>query len=1060
MYATLFHKESSIFNNIKIKPCDHIIPKLTMQKISFYKGKRQYIVLLFSFLIFFFALNTTKAQNTTLTLTPLQDITLSCGAVIPTQKPIAKSVCEAQGGISFLFEDIAQGTCTKYIYRTWTVTDACKSVSKTTQKITVIDNKAPLLIGVPSNTTVECSSIPAFANVSVKDACGNGAKITTKDTKIVGKCEFDYKIKREYTASDLCGNVTTKVQYITVKDSKIPIFTVKPSNITASCSNVPSSIPTVTDNCTKSSDIILMQSNTKINGNCEGNYTIKRSWTAIDKCGNRAYHTQYIYVKDNTVPTVAGVPADLTLECSQIVPTAAAKLNFTDNCTSLLLQFFIEKKKLGICAENYTLTREWSATDNCLNKKTVTQTITVKDSKAPVFLNAVPNISVECTDLAKINIRAEAIDNCDKDIVVTVGTQKLNGTCPNNYQVIRTFKATDNCANTATFTQNVLVKDTQAPIFKESVADVTIGCKDTLPTLPFLTASDNCDKDLKINFALKTELVGCNVHFKRSWTVSDACGNATSKVQIIAMIDNEKPVFTVIPLDFTTDCSTTQILPHVLATDNCDANVAIFLKENIINDPINPCKNKIIRTWTATDKCGNSETVSQTVTLIDLKMPSFVTVPANMTIECGQFAPVQTPVATDDCTQQVKIIYEDSLMPNTDSCGHTILRTWTAEDLCGNKNVVTQTITTLDTAPPSVDFTPTDITVFCTDTIPAKANLTFSDVCSTKLNITYAEKTTVGATPIAPYFIERTWIAKDDCGNQKKIVQHLKVTHYDVNPPKLDTLGMESEIYLECSQADALKLLNNPIYPKATNICDTLVEVTFKDEKMFEFCSENSFIVQRTWTATDDGGNTATYQQLIFMTDQTPPMIYGVPQDLTIKCGDEVPIEPDDVVAVDECTLTGRNDTLEVNFSEQTVKGGCDGVGALIRYWKAVDSCGNQTILEQIITFDTTNTLNKGIIVSSKNKKDAKELLEKKNFEQDRIKVYPNPSTGLTFIHLPFRSEKVLIMNELGQIKQQIIAPQENTLRVDMKDWSDGIYFIYVSDGIESKVSKLILQKN
>jgi hypothetical protein len=395
-------------------------------------------------------------------------------------------------------------------------------------------------------------------------------------------------------------------------------------------------------------------------------------------------------------------------------------------------------------------------------------------------------------------------------------------------------------------------------------------------------------------------------------------------------------------------------------------------------------------------------------------------------------------------------------MPNSDSCGHKIIRTWTAEDLCGNKNVVTQTITTLDTTPPTVNITPADITVFCTDTIPAKTNLIFSDVCSATLNVTYEEIMTAAETPTAPYYIVRIWIAKDQCGNEKKVAQRLKVTHYDVNPPKLDTLGMENEVYLECSQSNALQLLNDPIYPKATNICDTMVEVTYKDEKMFEFCSENSYIIQRTWTATDDGGNTSTYQQLIFVADQTPPMIYGIPEDLTLKCGEEIPTDPEDIVAVDNCTLTGRNDTLEVNFSEQIVNGGCDGIGALIRRWKTVDSCGNQTILEQIIAFDTINILTKQVISSLKNKKEA---LEKKSFEQDRIKIYPNPSTGLTFIHLPLKSEKVLIMNELGQIKHHITAPQENTLRIDMKDWNDGIYFIYVSDGIGSKVSKLILQK-
>ena len=66
-------------------------------------------------------------------------------------------------------------------------------------------------------------------------------------------------------------------------------------------------------------------------GDCAGNYTITRTFTATDDAGNSTSATQIITVQDTTAPELS-IPADYTAECSEelILDDATA----TDNCTT------------------------------------------------------------------------------------------------------------------------------------------------------------------------------------------------------------------------------------------------------------------------------------------------------------------------------------------------------------------------------------------------------------------------------------------------------------------------------------------------------------------------------------------------------------------------------------------------------------------------------------------------------------------------------------------------------------------------------------------------------
>ena len=70
-------------------------------------------------------------------------------------------------------------------------------------------------------------------------------------------------------------------------------------------------------------------------GACAGEYTITRTFTATDDCGNSSSATQTITVQDTTAPELS-IPADYTAECSDelVMDDATA----SDNCGEVSIE--------------------------------------------------------------------------------------------------------------------------------------------------------------------------------------------------------------------------------------------------------------------------------------------------------------------------------------------------------------------------------------------------------------------------------------------------------------------------------------------------------------------------------------------------------------------------------------------------------------------------------------------------------------------------------------------------------------------------------------------------
>ena len=103
--------------------------------------------------------------------------------------------------------------------------------------------------------------------------------------------------------------------------------------------------------------------------------------------------SQRIKVQDTTDPVLIDVPADITVECSAVPEPESPTAD--DNCDLTVEITYDEVRTDGSCAFNYTLTRTWTATDNCGNVDVEVQKVTVKDLTPPE-LSCPADLVIEC----------------------------------------------------------------------------------------------------------------------------------------------------------------------------------------------------------------------------------------------------------------------------------------------------------------------------------------------------------------------------------------------------------------------------------------------------------------------------------------------------------------------------------------------------------------------------------------------------------------------------------------------------------------------------------------
>ena len=471
---------------------------------------------------------TITVQDTTApVLTIPADYTAECTDVLVYDDASATDNC---GSIDIvLVEEIVEGECPQEytLLRSFTATDDAGNATTLTQTITVVDTTAPELF-VPPSYEADCGDELLLLDGLASDLCGAAAVLVEESYDYA--CATSYVLTRTFTAIDLCGNTTVGTQTITVTDTTAPEFTSIPADYTAECSDeLDQSLPTATDNC---DDVTIAVEEEIIAGECANEYTLIRTFTASDDCGNASVATQTITVQDTTAPEFTSVPADETIEFGTEVSDEMALA--TDNCDGLTVSVS-EETAMGDCDGNYVVTRTFTAVDACGNTSVAVQTVTVEDTTAPA-LTVGADVTIECDE----EIPAESYTVSDlSEVDVDVTEEILPGDCPQAMTVVRTYLATDECGNSTSLTQTIEIVDTTAPVFSYTPPAMTVSYASEGEDIstPFAIVVDNCDEDAGYTVE-ETILVNTSSEFtvERLYTAFDACGNTTTFTQMATLI--------------------------------------------------------------------------------------------------------------------------------------------------------------------------------------------------------------------------------------------------------------------------------------------------------------------------------------------------------------------------------------------------------------------------------------------------------------------------------------------------------------------------------------------
>jgi large repetitive protein len=828
-----------------------------------------------------------------------------------------------------------------------TATDGCGNTKTCSFTITVNANN-PTPTGVLTFNCLNNQTVTAASNTSSvvvnytapigTSTCTVGAVSVVRTSGLASGSSFPIGVSTiVHTATDGCGNTKTCSFTITVNANNptptgVLTLNCGVNQVANAATGANSAVvnfanPIATSTCTTGS-----VSTTQTSGLTSGSaFPVGVStviFTSNDGCGNTktCSFTVTVNAINNPNPSILtlNVPPNQNLGCGQtaVFGNATASSTCTTGSSNVT---FVDVTTGSVCS-GITATRTFTATDGCGNTKTGQQVISiVGDASAPTFATVPNNSTVACG--AAINFgTATATDVCGSavtNVPVTFADLAATGSCSTGYTYRRVFTATDACGKTATSVQTISTSpDNTPPVFTSLPAqDLMIGCNVPV-NVGAATASDACSpagvivtQTTATNGPTACTTVngityGYDVY--TTWKATDVCGNTTTTVTNVWVIPNGM-AFLDVPVNKSATCGQNLVFDTPPMVKSTFGPVMTTSFEDIMD--VNACgAGTASRLWTATDDQGNTAQAMQVITLMpDTELPQIFLSEPTITINCDEFAALSAPVVADNCASVDQILVEYSEVKN----GNTYTRTWSATDLCGNKNEAIQTINTTDNQAPEFSFVPADETLYC----GATANYTpaiASDNCAQQVNVDFIDVKIGNITT-------RTWSATDAFGNKKEAIQ--TITHVpDAAPEFVTNLTNKSVSCADLLVFDA---------PLAIDDCGA-VALSFIDNVNYETCQS---LHTRTWVAMDIAGNTKTMQQTIAFVDDIAPDFTFVPANETLQCGENQ--SNTTPTAIDNCN---PNSQVIITFSEETID------NVTTRTWAATDACGNRKEAIQTIT--------------------------------------------------------------------------------------------------------------
>lgn len=581
-----------------------------------------------------------------------------------------------------------------------------------------------------------------------------------------------------------------------------------------------------------------------LDGNCSQETWVDRQWTVV-ACGDTLEHIQIIRLRDTTPPFVSNSIQNGGHYCNssyQWLPLVQ------DNCDASLQGGVSFHDTVAFCQGVFSVQIALHLPDDCGNLLDTAYTVYIHDAAPPTFNSVPANATVECGETA--NLDAAGFDNCGG--LTYSSSEAITFPFCSGYRLTRSFSLTDACGAVSSANQVIDFVDTSTPII-DLPDDVEVACPEMLVLEPVLV-TDACG-DVTVVETVDTLFSTCGMELVRHILAQDECGNSSEATQHLVQVDETSPVFTSVPEDVNLNCSSeTPVLVMATAEDEC-SDVDVTLVETTESGSC-PAAYTLVRTFIATDACGNSTTAEQRISFNDSTAPSVALASSaqgdTLVVDCGDAIPTAELVISDDCSAWTTSS-TFSAQPGSCNGENTQTLTYTVTDACGNAASVSRLVVVSDTEAPEVLSAPSDVLVSCSEDIPEDVPV-FNETCSTA-NVVYNESVEWGACS-GESVIAQTWTATDACGNVSVVAREITVV--DTTPPVIESLLEPVVLNYYSGQPAGSAALPEPEL-LVSDACDNAPTWTSSDALTGE--SLGVEVWTRQFVASDDCGNTTTTAQ-------------------------------------------------------------------------------------------------------------------------------------------------------------------------------------------------------
>jgi len=281
----------------------------------------------------------------------------------------------------------------------YVIHEPCESSYPPDVDLTEVIDLTPPNFTAPLSLIIDCSLNPDSLELTgdvtdESDDCDTdiGEAIYVDSLVSNFPCSGQAIIYRRWQLTDDCGNLRTREQIIVLNDTVPPSFTIPP-DITLDCSidfedlALSGNVSPATDNCDGGIGAPSYSDNIIVDATCGSRWTIERTWTLADNCGNLNEQIQTISLIDTIAPTF-DLPPDITITCTtdeNDLDITGRPSDLTDVCVpdSAFAVYF--DAYVEVCPGEGVISRTWVASDRCGNVSSATQSISVIDTVPPVI---------------------------------------------------------------------------------------------------------------------------------------------------------------------------------------------------------------------------------------------------------------------------------------------------------------------------------------------------------------------------------------------------------------------------------------------------------------------------------------------------------------------------------------------------------------------------------------------------------------------------------------------------------------------------------------------------